>query len=577
MLAKNEVLQGRYRIIRQLGQGGMGAIYVAEDSKRFGKLVALKEILLDLAKISNPKQRESVRRAFEREAKILTQLEHDAFPQVVDYFLEINRQFLVMELIQGEDLGELLEKSQNPFPLKDVLKWTEQMLDAIDYLHTLKLPIIHRDIKPQNIKLTAKGKIKLLDFGIAKGQETQGGIPITNQTFIGATLHYSPIEQLFRVIDQNYREFILEKFTARAEIVFIQNADSRSDLYALGATLYHLLTAHLPVDALKRALAVWAGKPDPLPNPQQVNPQIPAEISEWLLKSTAIERENRFASAAEMQKALDEIISGGKRREEEENRRKWLKELEREREERKNLETTQLIHQKQIEEKILSPEADIQNPIAGQSFLTNVEIGETQASITAPSITQSPPEIKVIVDESDINFSGEYLQKTDSPLPPMTEPSYLPENFCDSVTENPSLSVFSQKKSLSAPESKKSAVWIWPTAVILLLMFGGVGLAAFLMFRPSLEPPANKTNTNSAVSSSAAAPTLEPSASPPAASTKNSPAPNISGDEKPKPTVAPTSSKTPQIQNPAKKTLPTRNTPKPLPVKNSDCIFNGAC
>ena len=104
MLAINEVLQNRYRIVRQLGQGGMGAVYEAEDNKRFGKAIALKEILISSNGQLNSKQREFFSRAFEREARILAGLEHEAFPQVIDYFVEAKRQFLVMELVQGKKI-----------------------------------------------------------------------------------------------------------------------------------------------------------------------------------------------------------------------------------------------------------------------------------------------------------------------------------------------------------------------------------------------------------------------------------------------------------------------------------------
>jgi serine/threonine protein kinase len=274
MLAIGDVLQNRYRIVRQLGHGGMGTVYEAHDD-RFETSVALKEVLIDLAKIADPNQQQMVARAFEREAKTLALLHHEAFPHVIDYFSERDHQYLIMELIRGEDLGEQLQKRKKPFDFKDVLNWTHQLLDALDYLHTQEQPIIHRDLKPQNMKLTARGKIKVLDFGIAKGADNKSSSTITNQTFVAATLNYSPIEQLLRVLDPTFREFISQRHKEKVEDILEHTADARSDLYSLGATLYQLLTATQPHDTLKRALDLWAGKPDPLPRPKDLNPEIP--------------------------------------------------------------------------------------------------------------------------------------------------------------------------------------------------------------------------------------------------------------------------------------------------------------
>lgn len=308
MLAINQILQERYRIIRQLGHGGMGAVYEAID-ERFGEPIALKEIVVDFA---DEKHKTAIIKAFEREAKALAKAKHEAVPYVRDYFSELDRQFLVMELIEGKDLAERLEKQKSPFPLKDVLNWMEQLLDALDYLHNLQPPIFHRDIKPQNLKLNARRKIKLLDFGIARSSDKSS---TTNQTFVAATLNYSPVEQILRVIDPTFREFIILKHQEKAEQVLSQDTDARCDIYALGGTFYHLLTNRIPVDATKRTLEIWEGKPDPLPNPSALNPKIPRSISECLLKAMAIERDNRFSTAIEMHEALETAVAEEKRRE----------------------------------------------------------------------------------------------------------------------------------------------------------------------------------------------------------------------------------------------------------------------
>ncbi|HRH45944.1 MAG TPA: serine/threonine-protein kinase, partial [Pyrinomonadaceae bacterium] len=274
MLANNQILQGRYRITRQLGAGGMGTVYEAIDD-RFGEPIALKEIIFDLA---NEKQREILSKAFEREAKSLAKSKHEAVPYVRDYFSELNRQFLVMELVEGEDLAEMLSNRGKPFPLEDILNWMDQLLDALDYLHNLKPPIIHRDIKPQNLKLNVRRRIKLLDFGIARSSDNTSAT-INKHTFVGATLNYSPIEQLLRVIDPTFRELLLLKHKEKAEAVLSQDTDPRCDIYALGGTFYHLLTNVVPIDATKRTLEIWEGQPDPLPNPSVLNPLIPISVS----------------------------------------------------------------------------------------------------------------------------------------------------------------------------------------------------------------------------------------------------------------------------------------------------------
>ena len=282
----------------------MGAVYEAID-ETFGEPIALKEIIIETA---DEKQKILILKAFEREAKSLAKARHEAIPFVRDYFSELGRQFLVMELVEGKDLSEMLAARQTPFPVEDALKWLDQLLDALDYLHNLNPPIIHRDIKPQNLKLNSRRKIKLLDFGIAKS--TDADSTLAGQTFVGATLEYSPIEQLLRVINPTFREYILLKHKTEAETVLSQTTDARCDIYSLGATFYHLLTGQPPVEATKRALEIWTGNPDPLRKMHELNPTIPPLVSECLHKSLAIERDERFLTAEEMRQALQAAIAG---------------------------------------------------------------------------------------------------------------------------------------------------------------------------------------------------------------------------------------------------------------------------
>src|SRR5215203_3519235 len=152
MIETGTLLQDRYLIEKQIGVGGMGAVYLAVD-QRFGSHVAIKETFY---------MDEELGEAFEREAHLLNSLFHPVLPHVSDYFTENNGYFLVMQYIEGEDLSAIL-KREGAFPVRDVLRWTDSLLDALDYLHSQEPPIIHRDIKPQNLKITPRGDIILLD------------------------------------------------------------------------------------------------------------------------------------------------------------------------------------------------------------------------------------------------------------------------------------------------------------------------------------------------------------------------------------------------------------------------------
>ena len=249
----------------------MGAVYEAVD-QRLDTTVALKETLF---------ADERLRKQFEREARLLARLHHPALPRVSDHFSEGDGQFLVMQFIPGDDLSEMMTRKQGPFPTDQLLTWADQLLDALDYLHTQEPQIIHRDIKPQNLKLTSRGQIILLDFGLAKGQAGEISRVTTAASIFGYTPNYAPLEQIQGL-----------------------GTDSRSDLYSLGATLYHLMTGVKPPDALTRAAAMVNGQPDPLVMASEVNASLGKEVDQVLAKSMAQNREQRYASAVDMRKAL---------------------------------------------------------------------------------------------------------------------------------------------------------------------------------------------------------------------------------------------------------------------------------
>ncbi|HEY0004096.1 MAG TPA: serine/threonine-protein kinase [Pyrinomonadaceae bacterium] len=299
MLAPDTVLQDRYQIIRHLGKGGMGNVYEALD-QRLKCAVALKETIAET---------ESQRRAFRREASLLANLRHAALPKVMDHFSQKDGQFLVMELIPGSDLEDQLLRRGGPFEPEDVLRWADDLLDALEYLH--EYPILHRDIKPSNLKLTPRGEIILLDFGLSFGATGQMSALDKHEHAPGYTLGYAPLEQILPV-DARWRKSPLAAANAQEfELACRQESDHRSDLFSLGATLYQLLAGKPAVNATERALAIWSGQEDPLRPVNELNRRVGQKVSEALTRALALKRGERFNSAAEMRSALHEEDAKG--------------------------------------------------------------------------------------------------------------------------------------------------------------------------------------------------------------------------------------------------------------------------
>jgi serine/threonine-protein kinase len=241
----------------------MGAVYLATDL-RLNSKVAVKENL-----DASPESQQQ----FATEASILAKLRHPNLPRVQDFFVADGRQYLVMDYIAGESLEEIVQK-RGPLMPAEAVKWLTQVMEAVQYLHSQNPPIIHRDIKPANIKLGHDGRAYLVDFGIAKilraGSRTQAGAR-------AVTPGYSPPEQYGTA-----------------------PTDQRSDIYALGATLYFAVTGRVPPEAIERV----TGRTDKLIPPRSINPLIPANLEQVILKAMRINREERFSSVREMMVAL---------------------------------------------------------------------------------------------------------------------------------------------------------------------------------------------------------------------------------------------------------------------------------
>jgi serine/threonine protein kinase len=259
-------LHNRYRILETLGKGGMGAVYRAEDES-LGVHVAVKENLIE--------DEEAIRQ-FRREATILANLRHQNLPRVTDHFvIEGQGQYLVMDFVEGEDLKQRM-KRLGKLPEQDVILMGTAICDALVYLHNLSPPVLHRDIKPGNIKITPTGQVFLVDFGLAKIVE---GSQQTTTGARGLTPGYSPPEQYGSA-----------------------STDERSDIYSLSATLYAALTGSPPEDGL--AVAINQAT---LTKIRDRSPKTSRPLSAVIEKGLEVQAEDRYQSALEFKQALLEV------------------------------------------------------------------------------------------------------------------------------------------------------------------------------------------------------------------------------------------------------------------------------
>ena len=263
-LKTGDIIQNRYRIVRLVGQGGFGAVYRAWDLT-LGRPVAVKENFYTTT---------AAQGQFEREARLLANLRHPNLPVVFDHFvLPGQGQYLVMDFIEGKSLGAMLIERGRPLAEAEVLPWIRQVCKALKYLHSRKPPIIHRDIKPQNIIITDDGRAILVDFGISKEYDPSKG---TTMGAKAVTPGFSPPEQYGR-----------------------GRTDPRSDIYALGATLYTTLTGQVPPEAPDLSSGA-----DVLSPPRALNPVVNEATSQAVMAAMTLSISQRLNSAAELGRAL---------------------------------------------------------------------------------------------------------------------------------------------------------------------------------------------------------------------------------------------------------------------------------
>lgn len=264
LLSASAIIGGRYRVTGKLGQGGMAAVYQAEDTRLRGKICAIKE--MSDALLADPAERQLAISNFQREAQFLANLSHPNLPRVTDSLVETNKYYLVMDFVSGNTLENLLAQRGHPFSEAEVRGWLYQLCNVLSYLHNHNPPIIFRDLKPDNIMLDQRGQVKLIDFGIARHFDPHKA---KDTTALG-TLGFAAPEQYGK-----------------------SQSDARSDLYALGATIHRLLTGHDP-----------STTPFKIPPVRTLNPQVSQTLSDVIDRCLQLDPKQRWQQIADLQGAL---------------------------------------------------------------------------------------------------------------------------------------------------------------------------------------------------------------------------------------------------------------------------------
>src|SRR6266487_3666876 len=293
-LPLGEILDRKFKIVKVLGEGGMGTVYKVELLDRPGNYCAVKELLINPS--TSEEERKTAIERFNKEIDLLFGLKHPRIPSFMLSFQERGNYYFVMEFVPGKSLDKILEENKGPLNEEDVIKWMMQVCEALTYIHSRNPPIILRDLKPGNVMLTDSGDVQLIDFGIARRFDPNKR---TNTENLG-TISYASPEHLGSITDRGQRR------SAQNPGKLVQT-DARSDIYSLGATMYHLLTNYEPDPIQTPATGSVLAK-----NPRlltvRVNNTVVCPIEQVIIKAMQQDPAKRFQSADAMRTALQQCL-----------------------------------------------------------------------------------------------------------------------------------------------------------------------------------------------------------------------------------------------------------------------------
>ena len=288
------ILDGKFKIVQVLGEGGMGTVYKVEQVGKPGYFRAVKELIINPN--MPPDERKSAIERFDKEIDMLFNLKHPLIPSLILSFQERGNYYFVMEFVPGRTLEKILEDTNAPLDEDQVIKWMMKVCEALSYIHSRTPPIILRDLKPGNIMITPDGNVQLIDFGIARRFDPNKR---TNTENLG-TISYASPEHLGSITAPG------QKRSAANPGKLVQT-DARSDIYSLGATMYHLLTNHEPDPIQTPPVGSILAK-NPKLHTVRIGNRVVCPVEQVIIKAMQQDPSKRFQSAEAMRVALQQCL-----------------------------------------------------------------------------------------------------------------------------------------------------------------------------------------------------------------------------------------------------------------------------